>query len=123
MISDRRKQMLRLYDHLYEYPDPTAKRCHYCGDKSTSVDHIPALDLVDRLGVQHFSGTRFIKVQACKNCNSLLSNLDKPMPERIEFLRLKLGEIYRACGTPTSEPERDKKAKLLRRLIAIGESA
>lgn len=111
--------MLREYDKLYDYPDPGSGKCFYCGDKSTSVDHIPALDLVDKYGPWSFHEDVFLKVQACHQCNSLLGNLDKSLHDRYEFLYLKISKIYQHLGIPKTEPERDKKEKVLRRLNNI----
>jgi len=72
-----RKLNLTLFGPLYEFqPMGDESKCAYCGEKGNSIDHIPSLDTVGRLGRRYLSeeGINMVSVPCCRWCNTKLGN-------------------------------------------------
>ena len=67
--SCNRISQVTVYDFKYEVVKALGGVCVYCGDFAEVMDHVPPISKA-----RFFSG-HFIKVPACKQCNSFLSSI------------------------------------------------
>lgn len=84
------------YTHIYS--EVEIDHCAYCGDVKECLDHVPALTWVGSMGTDHFrsSGTPFLLVPACLECNALLGSVGLfDMDERKAFISGALRDRYR----------------------------
>ena len=90
MSTRSRKFAMETFNHLYEFQDfGDRMACAYCGDVRESVDHIPPVSLVLKIGTKELRkrGVDLIRVPCCSACNSRLS--DRKLgtyTERLAFL-------------------------------------
>jgi len=89
-MSKNRNLMLARYGGFYEFQDfGDRMKCCYCGDIREAIDHIPALSVVDGVGMKEIRKRKIklITVPSCWSCNSRLH--DKPLAtysERLVYL-------------------------------------
>lgn len=92
-----RQRMMSRYDQIYRRIDPFDGRCVYCGQRASTVDHVPPLESVYGMGSDWYvkRGVRFIKVPACGECNSLLGSRPlETVRERQVFIERQLDKRY-----------------------------
>ena len=85
-----RRLHIQLFDHLYEF-DPKGDRlaCAYCGDVRETIDHIPSISVVAKVGTKQLrkKGIKTIKVPCCRACNQELGALHlATFEERLGYL-------------------------------------
>jgi hypothetical protein len=111
-----RKQNLAVYGALYK--KVYGNDCHYCGAMAQCLDHVPALEYVERIG----KTKKLWRLPACNECNLALRNrLLQTVSGRRAFLFRHYREKYRkALATKDwSETElREMSAKLQRDIRA-----
>lgn len=76
-MSKNRRKLELLYDNLYSNPKQYDV-CEYCGiDTDLTIDHVPSLDALNGCSLSFFESKNIpvMKVTACAQCNSALTNL------------------------------------------------
>ena len=73
--------------------------CIYCGDLCNSVDHVPSIHSVDRLGTLHFDNLNVVllAVDSCIECNVVLK--DSPaytVLDRVKLLAKRYKKKYKS---------------------------
>jgi len=76
--------------------------CYYCGQRADSIDHIIPQTMLRMLAsladieiTRHLLRNRALKVWACRECNSLLSDsLQESLRERKNYLKIRLLQKY-----------------------------
>jgi hypothetical protein len=93
-MKQRRKQLIRDYGSLYTFHSMGDRMaCAYCGDVRETVDHIPALAVVDRVTPEKLreNKIKMITVPCCRACNQALSyRMLGSYEERLGFLYKRL---------------------------------
>ena len=71
-INKSRKRFLAMSPHYKKFY--RGKRCYYCGDLATTIDHCPAISVAYEYGRDYFDEKRvpLITVSACRECNFIL---------------------------------------------------
>jgi len=78
-------------------------QCHYCGLASDTTDHVvpqsllETLDILDDMETKRIlvSRNRILTVNACRECNSLLSNkYFNTLAQRKQYLKRRLKQRY-----------------------------
>ena len=66
---ERLKRYHMLYKVFHSY-----RTCYYCGDVAGHVDHVPALAVVDRCGLENIrkANIDLLLVNSCPDCNMML---------------------------------------------------
>lgn len=82
-----------VYGHLYRHHDGNI--CYYCGELAQHEDHCPPLTrIIDYRSL--YEGQEYLKVPACSECNTLLSNtLQRNLTERKKHLKHLLRKRYK----------------------------
>ena len=74
--DQRRKRLIEKYESAYKiFPSPPWV-CVYCRFPADSLDHVPPLSAVDRVGMDHIEKQRvsLFKFWCCRQCNGLLGD-------------------------------------------------
>ena len=72
------------------------KKCYYCGDIASTMDHSPAISIAYATGVDYFTSQDIplYKVSCCDECNILLGNKElNTLNERVIFIYNKLQKL------------------------------
>lgn len=75
VANKTRKTHMKLFGHLYTFNGMDNRlSCAYCGDTRSTVDHIPPISLVAKIGTKELRkrDIDLITIPACKTCNSTL---------------------------------------------------
>jgi hypothetical protein len=85
----------KIYDCVYNRRGQLGDPCTYCGQASSSWDHVPPLHYVERLTVDQLAQARTVKVPACVECNSLIGGaVLLKVQERRALVKRKLRRKY-----------------------------
>jgi hypothetical protein len=71
-----RRHYEKVFGHLYTFKGMDNRlSCAYCGDTRATVDHIPPISLVAKIGTKELRkrDVELITVPACKTCNATLA--------------------------------------------------
>jgi hypothetical protein len=107
-ISRKRREAAMAYYRLH----PWAPRdiCYYCGSLPDTLDHVPPINWVIAMGALALqeAGAPFLKVPACKQCNSILgSKRYFTCAQRKAYIASALREKYRALRSITEWSEEE----------------
>ena len=96
--SSMRRRKLAIYNSYYKAADVPKDFCVYCGDRATTLDHVPCLDAVYCLGRDFFE-ERKVSLQlfpCCEECNVMLGNMFiHTVHERAKYVFVKINRKYK----------------------------
>jgi 5-methylcytosine-specific restriction endonuclease McrA len=99
-IMGKRNSLIR-YEERYEILNGERSDsglywlCVYCGQPADTRDHVPPISRCGDYEALKLTKPKYLKVPACKNCNSIASNsLQETIFSRIEFVKDSLIKKY-----------------------------
>lgn len=123
--SPGRTAAVHRYEHRYRIfrialHEEGWTRCFYCGAPADTVDHQPPLSRVCDYEALGLANERYVKVLACRECNTLLmDSLQDTLIDRHDELKIRLRKKYdRYMRLPNwTEDQLDEMGTLMRKEI------
>ena len=120
----RRHIFMQKYHGFYKSDYYTSEFiCFYCGMPADTIDHVPAIEIVDAYGgptAVKESGFELQKVKCCRDCNSMIGSYGYTVEDRLEYVANKLMKKFEKCNPAYdlwSEEELDELGPNLRSMI------